>query len=262
MKERPILFSAPMVRAILEGRKTQTRRAVAPGNSRFGSAPRLYWDHADFSRAWVDGNSRSLQYLHVPCHVESEGICETCDRIGWPGTSHRLYPNFWPRESCRGQEDECPPYRQWVKEAFTFINAQREHNELCIGYDADGDKLPNRPSIYVTDEQFADFMGDERDKLDPFVRRKYPAMFMNRFFSRITLEIAEVRVQRVQEISEADAKAEGAKSADFATGRECFLAPEMGSYRLHFRSIWEEINGTESWTANPCVWALSFKVVA
>jgi hypothetical protein len=80
MKERPILFSAPMVRALLEGRKTQTRRIIAPSNCRFGSAPADYWQHADFARAWADG--RLSQYLHVP--FGCSGCRTSAKRIALP----------------------------------------------------------------------------------------------------------------------------------------------------------------------------------
>ena len=84
---------------------------------------------------------------------------------------------------------------------------------------------------------------------------------MPRHASRITLEITDVRVERLQDISEADALAEGARCADEATGREVLFpsATKAGSYRLHFRDIWTQINGPGAWAACPWVWVLSFK---
>lgn len=88
-------------------------------------------------------------------------------------------------------------------------------------------------------------------------------IYMPRWASRITLEVLSVRVQRLQDISEEDAKAEGCRSADPATGRECILTPSLGSYRLHFQSLWDAINGKRaSWASNPWIWAIEFKRLA
>ena len=65
--------------------------------------------------------------------------------------------------------------------------------------------------------------------------------------------------ERLQDISEADAIAEGCREADPATGRECILGQGLGSAVLHFRSIWSEINGPGSWAANPFVWVVEFR---
>lgn len=88
-----------------------------------------------------------------------------------------------------------------------------------------------------------------------------PSIHMPRWACRTVGEITEIRAERLQEISETDAKAEGCKSADLATGRECFLDPSFGSYRLTFRSLWESINGPGSWDANHWVWVIGFRKV-
>lgn len=84
---------------------------------------------------------------------------------------------------------------------------------------------------------------------------------MLRAASRITLVVAGVRIERLQDISEADARAEGARCADEVTGREVLFpeASKAGSYRLHYRDIWEQINGPGSWDANPWVWVVEFE---
>lgn len=87
-----------------------------------------------------------------------------------------------------------------------------------------------------------------------------PSIHMPRWASRITLEITNIRVERVQEITEEDAKAEGCRSADLASGRECFLNEELGSYKLHFKSLWDSIYSKKfPWDSNPWVWVIEFK---
>lgn len=78
-----------------------------------------------------------------------------------------------------------------------------------------------------------------------------PSIHMPRWASRITLEIVAVRVERLQEITEEDAKAEGVEP----------YAPDDGQYRLGFRELWELINGPDSWAMNPWVWVIEFKEV-
>ncbi len=85
-----------------------------------------------------------------------------------------------------------------------------------------------------------------------------PSIHMPRWASRITLEVTGVRVERLLDISEADAKAEGAPSADLASGRVCIF-PHQGTHRWGFRLLWESINGPGSWEANQWVWCVSFK---
>lgn len=90
-----------------------------------------------------------------------------------------------------------------------------------------------------------------------------PSIHMPRAASRITLEITGVRVERLQDISEEDARAEGARECDPVSGREVMLAgpSQRGSFVLHYRYLWDSINGKGSWNANPWVWVIEFSRV-
>ncbi len=201
MKQRPILFSAPMVRALLAGSKTQTRRAVAP-------APEMVTDKT--IAPW-QGDPAALQRL-----LTLNG--KTC-RYGQPGD------------------------RLWVREAW------KAHPTF--------DHLPPRdiPQTHIW------YMADDGYKAESRYRQ---SMFMPRWASRITLEIVSICVERLQDISEADARAEGARECDPVSGREVLLAgpSQRGSYVLHYRDIWEQINGPGSWALNPWVWVVEFKRIA
>lgn len=170
MRERPILFSAPMVRAILEGRKTQTRRIAKKVLTVAGP------------------NGKDLGI----------GICP----YGWPCDL------LWVRET-------------WSPRDYTTLT-NRDRSEIF--YRADDER------VYESDGRWR------------------PSIFMPRWASRITLEITEIRVQQLQDISEEDAKAEGVE-----------LSNVMSSYRRDFQFLWASINGADSWAANPWTWAISFK---
>lgn len=204
MKERPILFSAPMVRALLDGRKTQTRRIVKPQPHEFFVRFGRLYDHpkklGEYSGELVLVNS----------------------------------PYGQPRD------------RLWVKETHAFIwpdEYEPENLKDCnIEYraDTDGKALPG------------DWPEESRD--DPERPKWRPSIFMHRWASRILLEITAVRVERLQDISEEDAIAEGAKWG--ACG-----APQIGSHKAGYAQLWESINGAGSWDANPWVWVVEFKKI-
>jgi hypothetical protein len=198
LAERPILFSAPMVRALLAGTKKQTRRIVKPqpdhsgpgdsGASEFiarkmrcpyGKPGDLLWVRETFGRCWDDGDGG---YTAIPSHAGS-------------------------------------PDRYFYRADFP-VN------------DDDGGRRVWRPSIH-----------------------------MPRVASRIMLEVTGVRVERLQAISEADAKAEGAPCVDDFSGREVLFpaACNVGSYRIGYRVVWESINGPDSWSVNPWVWVMEFR---
>jgi hypothetical protein len=222
MKERPILFKGPMVRAILEGRKTQTRRVL-----------KLQWtaDHlqetSPGSGVWNELN----QHWHGEIHKQN--VCP----YGVPGD------------------------RLWVRETWNNPFDLAEYPQC---------KSP-RSCVYR-----ADYVGDDW----PWK----PSIHMPRWASRITLDIKSVRVERLQDISEEDAKAEGVEPLDSERDEHDWtICPKCGGTRLHsgfgenygvifdidcvecdthkkrFMHLWESINGHGSWELNPWVWKIEFR---
>lgn len=189
MKERPILFSAPMVRALLDGRKTQTRRIA--------SKPVR---HPDLGNLYAPG---ALVLEREPRHV----IERACP-YGKPGD------RLWVRETwARDDEDGSFMYR------------------ADIGRDMNADAW-------------------EQGRLEGVPRYRWrPSIHMPRAASRLTLEVSGVRIERLQEISDADCIAEGtAQHPD-------------GPWHA-YRSLWTLINGQASWDANPWVWVVEFRRAA
>lgn len=220
MTERPILFSGEMVRAILDGRKTQTRRVVARLNSTTGAGYRF--DDLDLGRAYSDGHHGQPigTYLHAPV---VRGECAE------DGVWDRIYPRIAPDSDWDQAADPAKGYtppasRLWVREAFVGAG------NLGILYAAD---CPRGTESGVE--------GGWR-----------PSIFMPRWASRLTLEITEVRVQRVQEISRGDAMEEGCPFANMADG------PDPRDW---FRDLWDSLNAKRGhgWDTNPWVWAITFR---
>lgn len=200
MTEKPILFSAPMVRAILAGAKTQTRRVVKPQPS-----SELLAEYARIrSERGSDRSDAQMLTDCVPC------------LYGSPGT------------------------RLWVRE--TWGNGA----------------LPGYPPTYF---YRADDVHSHRDGwATPPGLKWRPSIHMPRAASRITLEVTGVRVERLQDISEADAMAEGIQRI---AGRYTFNGGlhESRTAVESYRYLWESINGTESWSANSWVWVVEFRRV-
>jgi hypothetical protein len=201
--ERPILFSGPMVRAILAGAKTQTRRVVKhqsdmefdPGDPHYGP----YW--LAYAAGDLDGEDAKVRCPY-----------------GVPGD------------------------RLWVRETFAWLS-----DGTGCPDDADG-------VLYRATDPGWD---DEQTGL-----RWRPSIFMPRAASRILLEITDVRVERLGEISEADARAEGV--TDY-TGKWWDGSPVVGGKwnapTEAFRGLWESMNGPESWHPDRRVWVGSFRMV-
>jgi hypothetical protein len=138
------------------------------------------------------------------------------------GTIHQLSPYGKPGD------------RLWVRETWRpqdGITLHRQNRDE-IEYRADGDR-PKEPT-------------------DCYWK---PSIFMPRWASRLTLEITDLRVERLQDISETDAKAEGVSLSEIVRGHKVYHA----SYRAAFCSLWMSIHGSDSWNANPWVWAITFK---
>lgn len=237
MKERPILFSGPMVRALLDGSKTQTRRVCKP--AQFYSLSTVVEVPDPMERGQVYNGSH---------FGDEEGEVQFASPYGGPGD------RLWVRESgamhaLLAPEDPLQPmlFRHDVP---TTVN---------LGdYWVQRTRAPGASySTECTREQFLRHSG----------AKVVPSIHMPRWASRITLEITSVRVERLQDISEADAKAEGITPHDV---RQFWLfgaseARRASIYREAavepYRQLWESINGPGSWGANPWVWAIEFRKV-
>ena len=199
-KERPILFSGAMVRAILDGRKTQTRRVV---------------------KAEIPEQLTHVRRLTNANGDEGAVITEHPDmRAG------QLAASVW-----------CPygkvGSRLWVREAHYVERAPSEGETGFILYKATDHEAP--------------------------VSKWRPSIHMPRWASRILLEVVGVRVERLNDISEDDAKAEGVDP----NGPVGYIPAvmEMGMCRYQYANLWVSINGPGSWEKNPWVWVVEFRVV-
>lgn len=219
-KSRPILFSGPMVRAILEGRKSQTRRAVKP------QPP----EHIDE----LHGGQLSKR---APYDIEDEEqrVC------GW-GFQDDLGAFYkFPYGSIGS--------RLWVRETFAIhrdemCDPKIEDDEL-IFYRTDEGCFHRMPSPYPPMEADYNPLKEIASDLHPNWR---PSIFMPRWASRITLEITGVRVERLNAISIRDVLREGIEPGG---------GPQVRLRR--FTELWQSINGPDSWASNPWVWVIEFK---
>jgi hypothetical protein len=224
--ERPILFSGPMVRAILEGRKTQTRRILKP--TPIGSAlvidSGVYPDRYNKSDEWA---------FWLPDNRMTEPRTWRCP-YGVPGD------RLWVRETWAPVWD-CPALPCCEESESFDVNHRR------VAYRA------TEPNAL---EDYACSFNCDHD--EPGCAPWRPSIHMYRKDSRITLDVAGVRVERLQDISEGDAKAEGVGAAPF-----CKAGRRAGLEHVEaFEDLWGSINGAESWAANPWVWVVEFRRVA
>jgi len=208
MTERPILFSAPMIRALLAGTKTQTRRVLRTKGT-FGLAlpdPVSIPGHRLVYGWDQHGPGARSPAVHCP--------------YGEPGDRLWVRENGWERPSLSARDlregaDTWPPYE----------------------YDAE-------PLMCWADGE-----------LKGYGWKRRPSIHMPRWASRILLEVTKVRVQRLQEISEADCIAEGCPGGHGAFPGYAYNATPTE----HYRYIWRSLHGVHSWDENPWVWAVSFR---
>ena len=200
--ERPIIFKDEMIRAILEGRKTQTRRVMNP-------QPEGGLDFTPFAPfGVVNGKGNPL-------------IC----RYGAAGE------HLWVRETWCEVDDTDLAGERWVD--------YRATPKYSVSHPAGWENAPD----------------------DPEALKWRPSIHMPRWASRITLEITDVRVERLQDISRNDARAEGvAHQMVSSAALELDDLPE-DSWVGGFRWLWQSINGPDSWDANPWVWVIEFRRV-
>lgn len=191
MKARPIIFSAPMIRALLDGRKTMTRRVV------------------------------NIKHMPYPYRLK-DGDTPFCEHT-WPARRIGMHC-----PDCASAYRKACPYGQqgdllWCRETFL------EHSA--------GDPIYRADNAFDDDD--AAIHGGWR-----------PCIHMPRRYSRLTLALTDVRVERVQDISEEDAEAEGIE-----------FNGDQPSPRDEFSSLWDSIHGPGAWSLNQWVWSLRFRVI-
>jgi hypothetical protein len=210
-RERAVLFSAPMVRALLAGTKTQTRRPVNP-------QPETQHDGEPY---WHVGGYRVWGYR--------------------PPTAVPLRAGGNPLPCPYGK----PGDRLWVREAWRT--------------DPQFDYLPPRD----LDPAVAPLQYEAGPHADVLGGKLRPSMFMPRWACRLVLTLESVRVERLNDISEADALAEGVtpKWEPGCSGRlmEAFSGFSFRPAASAYADLWEQINGPGSWSANPWVWVMAFR---
>lgn len=199
MTERPILFSGPMVRAILDGTKSMTRRVVNPQPDEDGLV--------DLRDEWQDTDAREY---HCP--------------YGQPGD------------------------RLWVRETWCYATDSFAVT-VGAGYKADGAVVLRGDLPLSTIPDGSQVFNGHAEKWPTNVTRWRPSIHMPRWASRLTLELTGVRVERLQDITEADAIAEGVTS------------PPGWANVPGFAVLWNSINAARGygWDANPWVWVVEFR---
>ncbi|EOY0873778.1 hypothetical protein ACP1HW_002855 [Klebsiella pneumoniae] len=235
MNERGMIFNGEMVRAILDGRKTQTRRPIKWKQTRFTEIG----EREDGSKwPWSEDAEHACDFWH-PCPFGAVG-----DRI-------------------------------WVRETWGVASHAFSDDGLMI------DWVPDRPATAIHEMPFGngyysghaiyaadgDFTWGDDDGYEDGRSCWKPSIHMPKAASRILLEITDVRVERLNAISEEDAEAEGIDMEALYDSQDCYdcIADHNMTGRPTvtgaFKYLWESIYGEESWKANGWVWVISFKRV-
>lgn len=245
-KEHGFLFTGEMVNKIRERQKLQTRRIVTPHNSLVnGYGMRKGWEFLDWSRARIDRGPSPAgnpgPYYHVPWREPS---------FGDDPPIYRVYPRvqvgdlIWVRETFaietnRGLDDEehyPPPF-------------SGSHPIRRVSYTEDPGWGPYWEQPHYRADGYTPELAYE-DRAEPGVKWR-PSIFMRKWAARLWLTVIRVRTQRIQEISERDAIAEGAGSP---VTRDC--------KRPAFQRLWDSINRKRGfgWAKNPRVWVYDFEI--
>lgn len=211
IKERGIIFKSEMVRAILDGRKTQTRRVI---------------------KNCTVGRDEISPFIKI-------------------GNFSGHYPDDLPEVI-----KNCCPFgkvgdRLWVRETFRVHS--RATDVATLAYKASEQQSWTQQVARVPIELCTKQISPEAWT---------PSIHMPRWASRITLEITDIRLERLQEISQSDAQAEGMELTGW---RPTYSDPDSGGdYQTpydNFAELWESIYGEDSWQSNPFVWVIEFKKV-
>ncbi|EPC5749808.1 hypothetical protein ACRZ40_000193 [Klebsiella pneumoniae] len=244
MKERGMIFNGEMTRAILDGRKTQTRRIMKAQPSEDFTPMNMALD-ADYKARW-----------YTPGIVDKDGCLQPAGKEVF-GVANE------------NEGYSCPfgavGDRIWVREAYRFPASLDDVSPTGVGEMAvaTGYRKPWAPTFYEFTGTFSDgWKGFETPPKVSDAGKLRPSIHMPRWASRILLEITDVRVERLNAISQEDAQAEGMELTGW---RPTYSDPDSGGEVMtpydNFAQLWESIYGEESWKANPWVWVIEFKRV-
>lgn len=227
MKERGMIFNGEMVRALLDGRKTQTRRIMKPQPE---PCPRGgHW--------WPSNVFKTM--LHVEEEMQN-------GKGGWGGLVGDACPfgdvgdHIWVRETFQGPLFNYEQMDEYLEDSSKF-----EKPEFCQ-YAADGGHRP------------------EYQDADDNLRHGWrPSIHMPRWASRILLEITDVRVERLKSIHDVDAMREGIQNLTTCSHADFGIPGVVNAQHpvRAFQLLWESIYGADNWKFNPWVWVVEFKRV-
>lgn len=271
MSEKPILFSAPMVKAILAGTKTVTRRLVkaehCPVSVEPYDTPNVTMIQADGTplRQWLrfsEKTSALIEWVRPGSHTKP-----TPRRLRWSAGRQARHEDGqkWTADEASGLcPYGTPGDSLWVREAWTAWFRDDVAGQLDWKLTAKADRTEKN----CTGIAYRATTGD-----DLSIGRWVTPLFMPRWASRITLDVVSVRVERLHDITPEDADREGvAHWWDSLTHEESKSIGNLWTdiaiahgwektapdYRGLFGALWSKINGRESWTSNPWVWRVEF----
>ena len=233
MKERGMIFNGEMVRAILDGLKTQTRREV-----------KLNLDIARLATTYDWATSLAANHYQG---LAEEQIQQKAESLR--GVIHPVILGNGQMVSIICPHGK-PGDRIWVRETFCPVDDTQYGGEKWVDYRATPRYEASHPA------------GWDSAPNDAEALKWRPSIHMPRWASRITLEITGVRVERLNSISQEDAQAEGLELTGW---RPTYSDPDSGGEVMtpydNFAELWSSIYGDESWQANPWVWVIEFKRV-
>lgn len=247
---KPILFSTPMVQALLERRKRQTRRTNGLAGLENHELARLVWggDGKQYAIFIKDGIEKTVKFPYAVGDILY--VRETTKVGAWNDEDHKMAFDYRASPELK----KTP----WVE----FEDIER-FNDLHLKVIEELAKLNIEPII---DEENERFYYKWEPGSSPLKWK--PSLFMPKEAARIFPKITNIRIERLQDISEVDAIAEGIKPLDYWRDRHYpghyfnYLNDGRGPQtpRFSFFTLWESINGQESLASNPWVWVYDFEV--
>jgi len=241
VKERPILFSGPMVHALLDGRKTQTRRIIKPQPSDYVPSENVH------------PPKREAAYFDSYCNREKTSVNPRGMSENWC---------WWTPDDRQGPDWIQCPYgipgeRLWVRETWrTAVDLDPKSPAAIADSAIDaGYRRPWAPLKYEADGRTLN--GDTLASFGGGWGKSRVSIHMPRWASRLLLEVTDIRVERLNSISEDDAIAEGFQGEGWTRHPTFGICTDDGVLPSEeFFALWTKINGL---TQNPWVWVVSFK---